>query len=57
MHLFVEVRIDYDDDSEIVAFVDCGYMHLSSVVRIDYNDDIVRLLQMLMMVTRICLWW
>ena len=28
-------------------------MHLSVVVRIDYDDDIVRLLQMLMVVTRI----
>ena len=32
-------------------------MHLSVVVRNYYDDDIVRLLQMLMMVTRICLWW
>ena len=32
-------------------------MHLSVVVRIDYDDDIVRLLPMLMMFTRICLWW
>ena len=43
--------------SEIVTIVNYGSTHLFVVVRDDYDDAIMRLMLLLMVVTRICLWW
>ena len=50
------VRVDFDDDIEIVAIIDGGYTHLFVMVCVAYVND-SEICAIFMVVARICLWF